>query len=164
MNENIEYGWKPGTQFRVKAEVAADTIRRLQQTLGKDDVTAKELLDDSRREDSPLHSCFTWDDTIAAEKWRLEEARHIISSITFKKIKDEKPSAPLRLFLNVAPVAPRNQGKFIGIDIILKNPDYKKQALLNMMNELRNVQRKYDMYEEFSGVSKAIDDLGDALQ
>jgi hypothetical protein len=41
----------------------------------------KSVVEAARMKDHPLHSKFTWDDSEAAEKWRLEEARALIASV-----------------------------------------------------------------------------------
>lgn len=156
--------WKPGVQFKVEAQVAADTIRRLQRSLGTETVTAKDLLDASRDENAPLHSCFEWDNSIAAEQYRIEQARKIIGGITIQYINDDKPSTPMRLFINVEPQAPKRQGAFASLDIVLKNPTYREQALNNALIELRSFQRKYAAYEELTDVFSAIDSFGDTIK
>lgn len=40
------------------------------------------VVDVARKEEHPLHGSFTWDNSEAAEKWRLEEARVLIRSVT----------------------------------------------------------------------------------
>lgn len=49
-------------------------------------LTAKILLEAATPESHPLHSHFEWDDTIAARKHRLDQARRLIRScrVTFK--------------------------------------------------------------------------------
>ncbi len=39
------------------------------------------VVEAARPEDSPLHECFTWDDRIAGEAWRLQEARVLIRTV-----------------------------------------------------------------------------------
>lgn len=50
-----------------------DLIRRTTGGLKPEDV-----LDDARNPNSPLHDCFTWDDTVAAEAYRLTQAKAVI--------------------------------------------------------------------------------------
>ena len=159
-----KFSWKQGASFPVSAQVAADTIRKLQQTLGQEFVTAQDLLDASRDENAPLHSCFEWDDTIAAELYRRTQAGKIIRSIEIHIVKDDKPPISTRLFVNTQPVASRNEGKFVFIDTTLKNPDYRQIALNNALSELRAFQHKYDVFQELAAVHKAIDDFADMLK
>lgn len=161
-----KFSWKAGVQFPVEAEVAADTIRDLQKTLGKDSITAKELLDASRDDEAPLHSCFEWDDNIAAEQYRVYQARHIINGIEIEYVKDNTPTelARSRYFINVVKVAPKVQGQFATIDTVFSNADYRKQVLNNALTELRSFQRKYNVYNELASVFKSIDDFADTLK
>lgn len=45
-------------------------------------VTADALVSAAASPASPLHGLFTWDDTVAAQKWRIQEAREILKTIT----------------------------------------------------------------------------------
>jgi hypothetical protein len=47
-------------------------------------VTADELVADGKKSDSPIHKCFTWDDTVAAHKWRKKEAKMLTSQLMSK--------------------------------------------------------------------------------
>ena len=161
--ENIY--WKAGTQFPVEAKVAADTIRRLQQTLGKDSVTAKELLDASRDENAPLHCCFEWNDTVAAELYRTEQARRIIAAIEVEIVKETDASAlKTRLFVNVQPVACKKQGEFVAFNVAFGNKDYRQQILHNALNELLAFKRKYSSYQELTEVFNAVSNFADSLK
>lgn len=155
--------WKSGTRFPVQAQVAADTIKNLQQSLGRDSVTAKELLIASRDENAPLHNCFEWDDCIAAELYRTEQARHLISSIVVEFVQDDKPPVTTRLFVNVQPVTPKQHGEFVTINVALDNDGYRAQVLKNALDELRNFQRKYAAYTELANVFSAVDAFADSL-
>lgn len=161
-----KFVWKAGTQFPVDAQVAVDTIAALQKSLGKDTVTAQELLDDSRAEDSPLHSCFEWDDSIAAEKFRVDQARRLIGSIEIEWIKSDTPEhlSRTRFMVNVVPVAPKVQGQFATVEVAFSNEKYRDAVLHGALRDLRAFQNKYRCYQELSDVFKAIDDFGDSLK
>jgi hypothetical protein len=57
----------------------ADRIFCLEREKGR--LIPADLVEDARDPDSPLHAYFTWDDTEAAEKYRLHQARTIIRSV-----------------------------------------------------------------------------------
>jgi len=44
-------------------------------------LTAKEVLDLARPKSSPIHSHFDWNDSEAAESWRLHQARMLIACV-----------------------------------------------------------------------------------
>ena len=50
-----------------------------------------DVVDDARDADSPLHSHFEWDDSIAAEHYRLDQARNLIRSIKIHVTVREMP-------------------------------------------------------------------------
>ncbi len=158
--------WKAGTQFPVDAQIAVDTIHGLQKSLGKCSITAKELLDASRGTDAPLHSCFEWNDSVAAEKYRVEQARHIISSIEIRFVETDTPEhfKQTRYLLNIAPVAPKSQGQFVTVDVAFSNEQYRAAILKNAFRELRAFQTKYRKYQELSVLFKVIEDFGDTLK
>ena len=158
-----KYSWKSGTSFPVPAQVAANTIQKLQRTLGQEAITAQDLLNASRNDNAPLHPCFEWDDTVAAELYRRDQARKIINSIEINFIKDDNTPVATRLFINIQPVI-RQPGEFAALNTVLKNPDYRKIALGNALSELRSFQHKYELYQELAGVNKAIDDFADTLK
>lgn len=161
--ENIY--WKAGAQFPVEAKVAADTIKQLQKSLGKDSVTAKELLDASRDENAPLHCCFEWDDTVAAELYRTEQARRIIGSIEVEIVKaNDAPNLKTRLFVNVQPVARKYHGEFVAFDVAFDNKDYRQQVLHNALGELLAFKRKYSSYQELTDVFNAVSNFADSLK
>lgn len=157
-----QYSWKTGVMFPVKAEVAADTIKNLQASLGKSTITAKELLDASRDENAPLHDCFEWDDSVAAEKFRQDQARRIIIGIEVTK--SETIPTTTRLFVNVVPTAAKKQGEFATIFQAMVVDDWRKQVLMDALKELRSFQRKYSVYKELADVCTAIDTFADKLK
>lgn len=162
-----KFRWKAGApQFPVSAAVAAETINNLQNSLGKDTITARELLDASRDVNAPLHSCFEWDDSVAAEQYRLSQSRQIIASVVVAYVRSDTPEQlkPSRYFINVANNARGVQGQFATVDVTFVNEDYRNTALRNAYRELCAFQTKYQNYQELSGVFDAIRDFGDTFK
>ena len=54
----------------------------------------QDIVEAARAADSPLHRYFTWDDSEAASKYRLEEARSLARSFRVEiiEVKDERPT------------------------------------------------------------------------
>ena len=157
--EQKEFVWKV-------AQVAVDTIAGLRKQLGKDTITASELLDASRDENAPLHSCFEWDDTVAAEQYRTYQARHIINSVEIRIIKGDtrEQLVRTRYFVNTVTSAPKVKGQYATIDVAFSNSNYRDAVLQAAYRELKAFQNKYNCYQELSDVFKAIDAFGDTLK
>jgi len=54
----------------------------IQKIYDEDKLTATEVVNTAKDENNPLHSCFEWDDTVAGEKYREQQARQLINQFT----------------------------------------------------------------------------------
>lgn len=68
-------------------------------TIAGGDLTPKAVVEAARDPRHVLHTHFEWDDALAAEKYRQEQAREIIRCI---RIDDETEDEPVRAFLSVS--------------------------------------------------------------
>ena len=73
-----KYAWRPGRNFVAKPEEAQKVFAHLQYTVG---LTPEAVVNEARDEDSVLHRDFQWNDAVAGELYRLQEARKIIRAI-----------------------------------------------------------------------------------
>ena len=124
----------------IDAQTVADEISEI-----GEDVTAEQIVDKARDEQTELHKCFTWDNDIAAEKYRIIEARQVVRHLVREELPDAKnDTPPTRVFYKT------NNGegyKHIERTIMKKEDEY--QALLaRAMMELRAFKAKYSMLEE----------------
>jgi len=124
----------------IDAQIVADEIANIGEA-----VTAEQIVDKAKDENTELHKCFTWDDEAAAEKYRIIEARQIVRHLVREELPDMKnDTPPLRVFYKT------NNGegyKHIERTIIKREDEY--QALLaRAMMELRAFKAKYSMLEE----------------
>ena len=124
----------------IDAQAVADEIAGIGEA-----VTAEQIVDRAKDENTELHKCFTWDDEAAAEKYRIIEARQIVRHLVREELPDVKTDTPpLRIFYKTS----NGEGyKHIERTIIKKEDEY--QALLGRaMMELRAFKAKYSMLEE----------------
>ena len=144
------YQWKPGSQHSVSAQVAGEMCAELEKD-GR--LNAQTLVDVNRPEDAPLHSCFEWNDVLAAEEWREHQARNIINSITVVTMPGQEP---VRAYFNIHTKLPNYES----VQAIVQQED-KYQLLLEMAKkELSAFTRKYKQLSELSKVFDAINELG----
>lgn len=80
----------------VSAENVVQELNRIAEKNGGI-LDPQEVVNESRPEDAPLHSLFEWDDAIAAEQYRVVQARFIIRNITVEE--DDEPT--VRQFVHV---------------------------------------------------------------
>ena len=145
------YQFKTGAMYKVEAKVAAEVMNELEAE-GK--LSAKELVNVSRPDDAPLHDEFEWDDEIAGEKWREQQARVMIASVTI--IHEDLPQKePIRAYFHIE----QNQPNYERIETIIKQEDRTEMLIKMAKKELAAFKAKYSGIQAFQKVFNAIDEL-----
>ena len=143
------YKIKTGARLPVSAQVAGEECARLE---SEGRLTPQNLVEDSRPDDAPLHNCFEWDDSIAAEKWRTTQAAYIIRSV---EVTIEKAKEPTRAF--VVTVTDSHKRKYQSIGYVLQDTSSRDYMLNQAKRELLAFKRKYQTLSELADVFAAID-------
>lgn len=147
------YDWK--RNMPVKAQEAGEYLETLEKTHGA--VTPKLILEVSRPRDSILHTCFEWDDGIAAEKYRESQANYIVRNLVVVKISgQEEEQPPVRAFVSVTKEDTR---KYVSIKTALNDESMTKEVLGQAFAELAAFSKKYRQLKELSSVFEVIDEL-----
>lgn len=143
------YKWRVGSHQSGNAQIAGEMCAELE---AKGQLTASNLVDVNRPEDAPLHDSFEWDDSIAGEEWRKQQARHIIQAITVVAGPTQEPK---RIFYSVETTVPN----YDSVQTIIRSED-KYQKLLEMARrEMEQFERKYAEILELSAVFDAINEF-----
>lgn len=135
--------WRTGTSYPVKAQQAGEHLEAMEKAHGH--VTAQMVLDDSRPEEAVLHPCFEWDDEVAAEKWRKQEARELIGNLVIVHLIKQEEEGPkevqVRAFSNVQR---QNEGAVYRSTITAMHEDESRDRILeNARREMEIYARKY---------------------
>lgn len=138
------YQWKGAACIKADAQQAGLVCEQLEQTGG---LTAKRLLDASRPVDAPLHDEFEWNDSEAAEKYREQQARHIINSLTI--VVEEQPVT--RAFVNIRAAGPAYES----INVIVKQEDKYAALLAQCKKDLQAFLQKYNQIRELAPIAEA---------
>lgn len=101
-------------------------------------LTPRAVLAAARPQNSALHEYFTWDDGEAAEKWRIEEARRLIRSVTVTFGEREEISVPVFVSL---PADRAHGDGYRTLDSVRSSSFLMKQLLAE-------VQRQIQMWQE----------------
>ncbi|MEM0143270.1 MAG: hypothetical protein QXL94_04890 [Candidatus Parvarchaeum sp.] len=115
----------------------------------------EDVVEAARPESSPLHHYFDWDDSEAAAKWRLEQARRIIRTpvvIVHSEVE------PIRAYVSMKQDRPIKKG-YRAVTEVIKEEELRRQLLKQAMEELRAFRRKYAILKELCGIMKEIDKL-----
>lgn len=146
MSEKIV--WK-GTAFRANPEAVYREI----QTIGED-YTPKQILELARDETTELHKCFIWDDTIAAEKWRLHTARQICCSLSVIVETSDKQLAPYRIIQH-----DEEKEAYAPVVLTVRNVDEYARLLKQAKAEMAAFRKRYKMIVELQTVIDEIDNI-----
>lgn len=116
-------------------------------------VTPASIVEKARDENTELHQVFEWDDTIAAQKHREQQARVMLSNlVVVRKEADKKKATPVRLFVNVT----KRTNTYTPIQVVVADPDKYERMLRRAKLELAAFTRKYEMLVELSELLEII--------
>lgn len=142
------YKWKIDGLYGVDAQVAGNELERIYREQGT--LEPSVVVEQSRPKRAPLHSVFEWDDEVAAEKWREQQARVVIASVM---VVDEKTNEPFtRAFVHVS-------DDYRPLSIVLEDRDMTEELLDSALRELRTFERKYNDLVQLAPVFDAIEQV-----
>lgn len=102
------------------------------------------VVDDARRPESPLHPLFDWDDSEAAEKWRLHQARHHIRQV--RLVIHETQVAVRKVVYVRDPGKPAGEAGYVSTARLREQPERSRAALLSELERAEQcLTRAYDV-------------------
>lgn len=144
------YKWK-NYKYSVPAEVVGKHFQKLEKKEGA--LTSQNVLESARSEKSPIHSLFEWDDTKAAEQYRLKQAAQLICNLTVEIETDDKP-IECRAYMDVSEA---KVGSFINVQSAFQSEESREVVLRRALNELSAFKAKYKNLLELQDVFDVID-------
>ena len=139
----MEVKWKVQGIFKADAQKCYEEI-------GADKVTPEEVLAKATDENSELHKCFEWDDTEAANKYRLIQARQIIQMIVIKQEDTKKPE--MRVFQITT-----ERNTYQPTILFLEQKDEYQALLDRALRELEAFKVRYSTLSELENIFKEIE-------
>ena len=147
--ENIKFvaSWRPDANKFYKnadAQKVAEEILSL-----GDHAETEEILDMARNESTEIHKLIEWRDDVAAEKYRLEQVRHIQRDLQIveiglnKKQPAKKLEIPVRMFYNL-----KGETGYRPTPVIIQDEDLHKKLLRTARLELEAFMKKYAILSE----------------
>lgn len=136
------YKYRGGRGYGVPAQVAGEEFDRIASKFGV--LQPKDVVDEARPDDAPLHPAFEWNDFAAAEQFRQSQAREMIREIVV--VRPEAP--PINQFVSVR-MAPEDQqegfrpGYYRMADVIKNNGLYQS-AIATLSTHLDAIQLSID--------------------
>ena len=138
-------------EWRIKGIYKADA-QKVADEIGDGKVTPQEVLEKARDENSELHKCFEWNDSVAAEKYRLQQARSIIINLVYEpKRKQEEPVRCFQITNEKSTYQPTKQ-------FLVQENEYQS-LLARAKAELESFKRRYANLTELESVFEAIENI-----
>ena len=117
---------------------------------------AENVVDYARDPDTTLHDQFDWDDTAAADKWRLHRARNIILKVRVTISRgDDRAPVSIRAFVSLN----ADRGDRTGYRVttaVLSDVDLRASLLAEAKDEMQGFRRKYRALSELADVFEAM--------
>ena len=133
----------------------SDLRSQLQQIYDQHErLTPQIVVDEARDEAHPLHDRFEWDNQIAGEKYRLDQARRLIRSVrvVYREASESEAARTVRAYHAIRD----EQGNaYQPVEEIVENQIATKILLQDMHREWLQLKRRYGMFEEFLQLVRA---------
>lgn len=117
--------------------------------------TPQNVLDLARNENSELHKCFEWDDSKAAESYRLQQARNVIQHLV---IKSDEPTPEKSVAIRVYQIS-SVKNTYQPREFFIKHVDEYQKLLERAKAELQQFKNRYESIAELEDVITAINNL-----
>lgn len=131
-------------------KAAIEELSRLEAEHGR--LVPSAIVDAARSPKSPLHRFFEWDNTVAAEKYRIMQASNLIRHV---KVVMELPNLTARTVR--AYVSPYTGQGYVRIEKALSDADMRMQLLAQARRELEAFRKRYNDLEELNEAFKILD-------
>lgn len=145
---------RPNTQTDApdNADEVAASLLEIERAYGH--ITPVDVVDAARDPASPLHDHFEWEDGLAAEQWRIAQARTLISAVRVKlQSAPERP--PLRAFVHIPVPTPHYESA----KLAMSDQGKREMILRRALNELESFKRRYAELSELASVFAQIEAL-----
>lgn len=111
-------------------------------------LTPSIVVDAARPDDHPLHTRFEWDDTIAAEAHRRQQARLLISTVIRDVRRPNGQPASIREFHSIRGEDDADPS-YEPLDDIIADPLMTAILLATMKRDWLTLKRRYERFAEF---------------
>ena len=141
-----KYYARTGAAF--KKEFAQKYGERLEQIASKNKSKIKPItvVEDARSNSSPFHNYFVWDNTKAAEKYRIQQARELINHIVEVVVIEGKQSTQ-RSFFNV--VNGGGERVYVTLNKAVTTTSYRLQLLNQLITVLENTTELMKLFRSY---------------
>ena len=161
MNNEVQYSWKYGNKF--DANMVGREFAAIEQRDGT--LTKEAIVEAARPENAPMHDMFEWDDAVAGELYRKDQAGYYVRNLEVEIVavgNSNGKTVTTRAYMNVTPVSentPEGKGTFINTRRAIEQPDIRQIVLDRAKHDMRIFRDKYNDLREVMPVIVSIDQV-----
>lgn len=141
--------WKVKGLYKADAEAVYKEITAIGDTF-----SPEEIVEAAKDEATELHKCFEWNDSVAAEKYRLHQARMIFTQLIVRTETSDNTPVAVRV-ISSASVA----NVYTPTKMLIKSDAEYADLLERAKRELQAFKQKYATVAELQEIFTAIDAL-----
>lgn len=150
-----KYAWRPGKHFAVDAQQFGEFVESLP------DKRPESIVDAARNPKSVAHPLFEWNDSRAAQEFRLVQARSLYGSLEVDVIiysRDKPVVHRVRAIVN------SGRREYDPIEVAFSTPEKRDYILAEALRQLRALKRRYSSLSELAVVFTAFDQVEKRVQ
>lgn len=145
--------WKINGLYKADATTVFNEISSL-----GEQYTPEEVVEKAKDESTELHKCFEWNDTIAAEKYRVIQARKIIQMLVVTNDTEKNPEEPPVYYRAVVSTNENNRS-YASVSSIVRNDDAYARLLAAAKRDMAIFKERYKSLKELENIISEIDIL-----
>ncbi len=151
--KKVQYEKRKGFRIKGDAEKIGRRLNKLEKSDGS--LTPALIVKDARNPKSPLHNEFEWDDSKAAQQYRLEQARYITRAIECTIIEHEQE---IKTYPYVS-LRDEPETPYYSTTTILQSEDKTDRWIAQAKHDLKIWRNKYSAIKELKGLFEVIDEV-----
>lgn len=150
-------GFVPQAGAKLDPDVIGSYLEKLRK-VHKGELLPSDLVADAKKSNSPLHPCFEWDDSIAGERFRLQQARGLIRSVVavYRPVETEPKTISVRAYTHISE---KGQPHYRATDQAMSQKITRIMIVKTAWDELQQWRRRYRDLKEFAALFEEIDQL-----
>lgn len=123
----------------------------------------EDVVEFARNERTALHAEFQWDDSEAAQQYRLWQARQVIR-LTITVVDSPAGKQTLPMYVSLVPDRQKPGGGYRPLVEVMTAEDMRDQLLRQALGELKTVRKKYQQLQELRPIFRAIERVEERTQ
>lgn len=149
------FKYKSHRSFPISAQEAGEALEDVFEGAGGS-AKPRDIVEAARPEGSRLHSCFEWDDAVAAEAHREDQARYLVRSVVTVASEDVEGPQVIRAFVSIKDTE-TDERSYVTTSDAMEDEEIRNAVLEEVFRQLEALQEKFKDYSELAQIFESVD-------